>query len=98
MSQVIVLTLTSDQLQTYFDNMVLKVESLIKDSQKREVASKDWLTAKEVCILLKISHTTLHDWSSKNIIQKHRIGDRIRFRHDEIIESLQRMETKRKRI
>lgn len=96
MSQLIVLT--SDELQSYFDNMVLKVESLIKDSQKKEVASNEWLTAKEVCILLKISLTSLHDWSKKGIIQKHRIGDRIRFRHDEIMESLQRMETKRKRI
>jgi len=92
------IVLTTDQLQTYFDNMVLKVESILKDSQKKEVASKEWLTAKEVCILLKISHTTLHDWSKKGIIQKHTIGDRIRFRHDEIIGSLQRMETKRKRI
>ena len=96
MQQVIVLT--TDQLQTYFDNMVLKVESLLKDSQKKEITSKEWLTAKEVCILLKISHTTLHDWSKKGIIQKHTIGDRIRFRHDEIMGSLQRMETKRKRI
>lgn len=96
MSEVIVLT--TDQLQSYFDKMVQRVESIIKDSQKKEVASKEWLTAKEVCTLLKISHTTLHDWSSKSIIQKHRIGDRIRFRHDEIMESLQRMEAKRKRI
>ena len=97
MSQVIVLT--SDQLQSYFDNMVLKVvdnmtlkvESLIQDSQKKEVASKEWLTAKEVCALLKISLTTLHDWSSKGV-------NRIRFRHDEIIKSLQRMEAKKKRV
>lgn len=98
MSQVIVLALTTDQLQTYFDNMVLKIESLIKDSQTKEAASKQWLTAKEACTLLKISHTTLHDWSKKGIIQKHTIGDRIRFRHDEIMGSLQRMEVKRRRI
>lgn len=105
MSQVIVLT--SDQLQSYFDNMVLKVvdnmtlkvESLIQDSQKKEVASKEWLTAKEVCALLKISLTTLHDWSSKGVIQKHHLGvNRIRFRHDEIMKSLQRMEAKKKRV
>lgn len=96
MTEVIVIS--PDQIQKYFDEMVKKVEFLIKDSQKKEVASNEWLTAKEVCTVLKISLTTLHDWSSKGLIQKHRIGDRIRFRHDEIIGSLQRMETKRKRI
>ncbi len=96
MNQIIILT--PDQLQSYFDGMVKKVESYIKDSQKEQITSKEWLTAKEVCGLLKISHVTLHDWSKKGIIQKHKIGDRIRFRHDEIQESLTRMETKRRRI
>ncbi len=94
MSQVIVLT--QDQLQTFIDSMVQKVESLIKDSLKKETASKEWLTAKEVCQLLKISHTTLHDWSNKGIVQKHRIGDRIRFRHDQVEESLLALESKRR--
>lgn len=92
MNQVIVLT--PDQLQSYFDGMVKKVESCIKDSQKQQFTSKEWLTAKEVCDLLKISHTTLFDWSKKGIILKHRIGNRIRFRHDEVLESLTRIESK----
>ncbi len=91
--------LSSDQLQKYFDDMVQKVEFIIKNSQKREIASKELLTAKEVCTLLKISHTTLHDWSSKGVIQKHHVGvNRIRFRHDEIMDSLERMEVKKRRV
>ncbi|MBK6825080.1 MAG: helix-turn-helix domain-containing protein [Saprospiraceae bacterium] len=82
MSQVIVLT--QDQLNEMLENVVSKVETIIKNSQKKEVTSKEWLTANEVCAILKISQTTLHDWSNKGIIVKHRIGDRIRFRHDEI--------------
>jgi excisionase family DNA binding protein len=69
----------------------------LNNSQKKEITSKEWLTANEVCSILKISQTTLHDWSKKGIIQKHKIGDRIRFRHDEVQESLTRMETKRRR-
>ncbi len=91
--------LSSDQLQKYFDDMVQKVEFIIKNSQKREIASKELLTAKEVCTLLKISHTTLPDWSSKGVIQKHHVGvNRIRFRHDEIMDSLERMEVKKRRV
>ncbi|MBX7176109.1 MAG: helix-turn-helix domain-containing protein [Saprospiraceae bacterium] len=92
MTQIIVIT--PDQLQSYFDGMVKKVESCIKDSQKQQTTSKEWLTGKEVCELLKISHTTLHDWSKKGIIKKHKIGNRIRFRQDEVLESLTRIESK----
>lgn len=86
--------LTPDQLQSYFDGMVKKVESLIKDSQLLEVNSKEWLTAKEVCDLLKISQTTLHDWSMKGLLKKHKIGNRIRFRYDEVLQSLTKIESK----
>ncbi|MGB3227121.1 MAG: helix-turn-helix domain-containing protein [Saprospiraceae bacterium] len=89
-----IIVITPDQLQSYFDSMVKKVESCIKDSQKQQITSKEWLTAKEVCDLLKISHTTLHDWSKKGTIFKHKIGNRIRFRHDEVLESLTRIESK----
>ncbi|MBK6699927.1 MAG: helix-turn-helix domain-containing protein [Saprospiraceae bacterium] len=65
---------------------------MIKDSQKQQITSKEWLTANEVCDLLKISLTTLHDWSWKGSLKKHKIGGRIRFRHDEVLESLTRVE------
>ncbi|MBK9109980.1 MAG: helix-turn-helix domain-containing protein [Saprospiraceae bacterium] len=92
MAQVIVLT--PDQLQSFVDSVAQRVESLIKDSQKKQITSKEWLTAREVSELLKISHTTIHDWSKKGILKKHRIGDRIRFRHDEVLDSLLKIESK----
>ncbi len=96
MQQIIVLT--PDQLQLILDNLAQKVESIIKDSQKKQITSKEWLTAKEVCDLLKISHTTLHDWSKKGILKKHKIGDRIRFRHNEVLDSLLKIESKNGRF
>lgn len=89
-----VIVLTPEQLQTYFDALVIKVESIVKDSQQQQINSKEWLTSKEVCDLLKISHTTLHDWSQKGILQKNKVGNRIRFRYDQVLESLQRIESK----
>lgn len=93
MAQVIVLTL--DQLHAFVDSVGQKVESILKDSQKKQITSKEWLTAKEVCELLKISHTTLHAWSNTGILKKHKIGDRIRFRHNEVLDSLHKIESKR---
>ena len=89
-----VIVLTPDQLQTYFDGMVKKVESIIKDSQKQQITSKEWLTANEVSDLLKISLTTLHDWSRKGSLRKHKIGGRLRFRNDEVLASIFRIESK----
>lgn len=90
-----VVVLTQDQLQEFVDSVAQKVESIIKDSQKKEINSKEWLTAKEVCEILKISHTTLHDWSKKGIIKKHKVGDRIRFRYDQVIDALKLIESKK---
>lgn len=89
-----IVILTPDQLQSFVDSVAQKVESIIKDSQKKQITSKEWLTAKEVCEVLKISYTTLHDWSKKGILKKHKIGDRIRFRHNEVLDSLLKIESK----
>ncbi len=89
-----VIVISPDQLQSYFDGVVKKVESILKDSLQQQITSKEWLTAKEVCDLLKISHTTLHDWSRKGSLKKHKIGGRIRFRNEEVLESLTRVESK----
>ena len=92
MNQIILIT--PDQLQSYFDGMVKKVEAILKDSQQKQITSKEWLTAPEVAALLKISLTTIHQWSKDGRLKKHKIGNRIRFRHDEVLESLTRIESK----
>lgn len=86
--------MTQDQLQFFIEDIVKRVETIILDSQRKEITSKEWLTSKEVCDILKISMTTLHDWSQKGLLIKHKIGRRIMFRHDEVLESLKRIESK----
>lgn len=93
MTQFVVLT--PDQLQEFVETVALRVESIIKDSQKKEINSKEWLTAKEVCELLKISHTTQNEWSKNGILVKHKVGERVRFRYDQVLEVFTRVETKR---
>ena len=89
-----IIVLTPDQLQTYFDYMIHKVEAILKVSQQQQITSKEWLTAPEVATLLKISLTSIHQWSKDGRLKKHKIGNRIRFRHDEVLESLTRIESK----
>lgn len=44
----------------------------------------EYLTKKEVAKILKISVVTVDDWRRKRIIQAYRVGNRIRFKSDEI--------------
>lgn len=89
------LVLTPDQLQEFVETVALRVESIIKDSQKKEINSKEWLTSKEVCELLKISHTTQNEWSKNGLLTKHKVGNRARFRYDQVLEAFTIVESKR---
>lgn len=93
-----VIVLTPDQLQEFVESVALRVESIIKDSQKKEITSKEWLTSKQVCELLKISHTTQNEWSKSGLLIKHKIGrGQVRFRYDQVLEAFTRIEAKRVR-
>lgn len=90
--------LSSQQLQELENRFAARVEEIIRNSQRKAAASKEWLTAKEVCEQLKISNTTLHVWAKEGRIKKHVSGSRIRFRQDDILEVFQQLETKKGRV
>ena len=46
------------------------------------------LTPNEVCEWLKISKPTLCDWSKKMILKKYKFGNRVYYKKEEIIQSL----------
>ena len=49
---------------------------------------QEYLTRKEVAKLLKISLTTLNDWSKQGIVQAYRIGNRVLYKKKEIEDSV----------
>ena len=46
------------------------------------------ITRKKAAEILGVSLTTIHDWSSRNILTAYKIGSRIRFKKSEILETL----------
>jgi excisionase family DNA binding protein len=61
------------------------LEHLTPTTEQIEVKPQtEYLTRKETAKLLRISLTTLNDWSKKGIITAYRIGTRIRFKSNEI--------------
>ena len=54
---------------------------------------QEYLTRKEVAKLLKISLTTLNDWSKQGIVQAYRIGNRVLYKKKEIVDSVSKVQS-----
>ncbi len=50
-----------------------------------------WLTREETAKLLTISLVTLHDWTKKKILTSYRIGNKVRYKRDEVENSLRKI-------
>ena len=61
----------------------------------KPVISEDqkYLSRKEVAKLLKISLTTLNDWSKQGIVQAYRIGNRVLYKKKEIEDSVSKVQS-----
>lgn len=71
-------------------NILNGVEKKLNELEKNFTPKKPttWLTKKEVAEILSISTVTVDDWSKKGILNPFRIGNRIRFKRNEVEQSL----------
>lgn len=51
---------------------------------KLPIQRSEWITRKEASSLLGVSLVTIHDWTKKDILKAYRIGNRVRFKLQEI--------------
>jgi excisionase family DNA binding protein len=58
----------------------------------------EFLTRKEAAKLLAISLPTLLDWTNNGLIQGYRIASRVRYKTDEIVNALSKIETSKNKI
>lgn len=80
--------LKNDLLQ----GLILEIQDiLIKTKFEKPV---EYLTRQEVAKILKISVVTLAQWDKYGIIQPYRIGNRIRYKSDEIEKALMKINYK----
>ena len=75
------------------------IKKLIKESLSEEINNNEnsyyekvinpsYLTRKETALRLKISLTTLNEYSKQGIIQSYRVGKRVLYKPDEVEESV----------
>ena len=69
---------------------VVEKKQLQNTSEQKEPLprEKTYLTINEVCDLLQVSKVTLHKWSVEGLIPSFRISNRIRYKREDILNSL----------
>jgi excisionase family DNA binding protein len=72
------------------------LDSQIKLLQQQPPTSTDRLiTRDETAKLLGVSLVTLHNWVKSNILIAYRMGNKVRFKENEVLASLQQINSKR---
>lgn len=72
------------------DGVKAKLQIIEKNFQPKKPTN--WLTKKEVANILSISTVTVDDWCKKNILIAYRIGNRIRFKRNEVEQALTKIQ------
>lgn len=76
--------------QELTDNILKDVktefEKIVQNFQPK--AQPEYLTRKEVALILKVSLVTLTDWNKKGILKPYRLGNLIRYKSTEIDQAL----------
>lgn len=96
MNQLIFTPLTPEQFQNFINDAIAKGMENTKPTQPEPT---HLLTRKQVCELLNITPPTLNEWSKNGTVTAYKVGTRVRYKHNEVLNTLQRVQrTKKGRI
>jgi excisionase family DNA binding protein len=84
--QILYTVLTKDEIELFIGNLFK--EYLLKNTKPTDLEPVEFITRRDTANILGISLPTLHKWTLDNIIKSYRIGTRIRYKKNEVIESL----------
>lgn len=89
MEKQILLTVPIDEFEAIQKEWMRQVLTEIPNNEQEK--DNQLLTRKETAGLLQVSLVTLDDWSKKGFLQSYRIGNRIRYKKEEVEKSLQQV-------
>ena len=78
-------TFTLDELKSVIDD---RLNELIKNLPSPSPKEDELITENEARAILKVSKVTLKTWRDKNLITGYKIGTRVRYKKDELLNSL----------
>lgn len=83
--------LSAETLLQKFDNL----ESQIKELKQQPQPTERLITRDETAKLLGVSIVTVHNWVKSNVLIAYRVGNKVRFKENEVFASLQQINYKR---
>lgn len=88
-NQVLLTPISLDDLLSQIKNIVAGV---VKEQQAAEL-KQVLLSPAETCKLFNpaISRVTLHEWTKQGLIPAYRLGSRVYYYHDEVVEATRRI-------
>lgn len=96
MDQIFVCNL--NDLKSLLNELEERIIEQLKLQSYPKKFSEEWLSLNDVSIFLKISITTVHSWSKQGILTKHKIGRKTRFKKEEVLSALTKLEARNHRI
>ena len=95
MTDIILTQTTKRELISELRSEILSgISDLLNAAREKDLNSKEWLNSKETESLLKISSVTRWNWTNSGILKSHKIGNRLRYRKDDVLKALLRKEPK----
>ncbi len=80
-----------DQLQTAIKEAVKS--EFLKINNIPPPEEVEYITRKETAQILGVSLVTLNSWAKSGTLQGYRIGSRVRYKRNEVLTSVQKMQT-----
>jgi len=91
------ITLTQFELSDIKKIVEEVLEKQLKGFSTPEKKELKLLTRKDTSKLLCISLPTLHEWTKSGIVKAHRIGNRVLYKQEEVIQALNQIQTSKTR-
>ena len=76
-----------DLKQLILNGVAQQLEELTKQFKPKEPTK--WVTRLEATKILGVTLATINNWSNKGILKRHKIGNQVRFKREEIDKVLQ---------
>jgi len=87
---ILIQEITADELSDIIsDKLLLKIEKYILNHAAKQ--NEELLTRKELSKYLKVSLSTINNWSKFGVLQPYRIGNQVRYKKSEIKDALIRI-------
>jgi excisionase family DNA binding protein len=90
MGKILLNTLDLSDIKKVVEEVLEKKLKRLTTPNKKELKL---LTRKDTAKLLCISLPTLHEWTKTGIVKAYRIGNRVLYKHDEVNQALQQIQT-----